>query len=232
MHNREGVMLISDIRDAFAETEKQPMKKRFQLDDEASACGPYFDIESDFCCKPMERPNGAFRFLTKTHGSRQVDGRSPEMTFDDPDASCFSRLTSAMEALDGMSETLGRVLVMDDEPMVREVTGDILREFGYEVHCAVDGDEAVRRCREACENGRPFDVVILDLEVPTGMGGREAVSMLKAIDPAVSAIVTSGDGRNPVMVDYPRHGFDAVLVKPSDIMTLKRTLAKAIADKS
>lgn len=126
-------------------------------------------------------------------------------------------------------QPLARVLVMDDESIVREVMEDILGEFGYHVECVVNGDEAVARCRDAREKGSPFDVVILDLEVPVGMGGREAVVALKAIDPNISAIVTSGDGGHPVMVDYRRYGFDAVLVKPCNIATMKRTLAEVIA---
>jgi CheY-like chemotaxis protein len=86
----------------------------------------------------------------------------------------------------------GTVLVMDDEEFVREVSGEMLRDLGYSVAFAKNGAEAIALYRAALEANRPFDMVIMDLTVPGGMGGKEAVQQLRALDPKVKAIVSSG----------------------------------------
>ena len=123
----------------------------------------------------------------------------------------------------------GRVLVMDDEEMVREVLGEMLRYLGYEVAFAQDGAEAVRMYRRSLEEGRPFDCVILDLTVPGGMGGREALRRLRRIDPKVRAIVSSGYSQDPVVAQHRRYGFQGVVVKPFDLRQLSQVLHEVMA---
>jgi CheY-like chemotaxis protein len=118
----------------------------------------------------------------------------------------------------------GRVLVMDDEEMVRMVTMEILRELGYEVESAREGGEAVERYLAASKSGRPFDAVILDLTIAGGMGGKETIGKLKAFDPAVKAIVSSGYSNDPIMANFRDHGFQDVIVKPYKSVDLSRVL--------
>ncbi len=118
----------------------------------------------------------------------------------------------------------GRVLVMDDESMVRDLAAEILTSSGYTVECARDGREAVEIFRSAALAGSPFDAVIMDLTVAGGMGGREALPHLREIDPQVKAIVSSGYSNDPIMANYHEHGFRAVLVKPYTVASLLASL--------
>ncbi len=123
----------------------------------------------------------------------------------------------------------GRILVMDDEESVRTVAGRMLSFLGYQATGARDGEEAALLYRRAQEEKRPFDAAILDLTVPGGTGGVEALKMLTGIDPGVSAIVSSGYSSDPVLADFARHGFAAMVAKPYDLEKIAETLARVLA---
>ncbi len=122
----------------------------------------------------------------------------------------------------------GSVLVMDDEHEVRETTGQVLSKLGYMVTLAEDGDEAIERYCSAREAGKPFALVIMDLTVPGGMGGTDALKKLREIDPDVKAIVSSGYSNDPVMADFRQHGFMGVVTKPYRIKELSEEVHKVI----
>jgi two-component system cell cycle sensor histidine kinase/response regulator CckA len=124
---------------------------------------------------------------------------------------------------------MGRILVMDDEESVRAVVGEMLKAVGYEYELAKNGTEAVELYERALEGGRPFDAAIMDLTIPGGLGGKEAVKKLIEIDPKVKAIVASGYFGDPVMADFKTHGFIGVITKPYDLQTLSRTLRTVLA---
>ena len=111
--------------------------------------------------------------------------------------------------------------------MVRAVVGEILRSAGHEVGYAKDGSEAIALYIKAMEAGDPFSAVIVDLNVPGGMGGKETVEKLLSIDPNVKAAVSSGYPNDPVMTNFRDYGFRAVLSKPfrfSELSDALRTL--------
>jgi PAS domain S-box-containing protein len=121
----------------------------------------------------------------------------------------------------------GRILLMDDEPVVRQVVSRMLTALGYEVSTAAEGSTALTLYREAMTGGTPFDAVILDLTVPGGMGGAEAIGLLRTMDPDVKAIVSSGYSSDPVMSNYRAHGFSGVIAKPfraSDLSSVLRSV--------
>jgi len=120
----------------------------------------------------------------------------------------------------------GKILVMDDEEAIRQVAGDLLSILGYEVHFAVDGAEAVEAYKAAKDSSDPFDAVIVDLTVPGGIGGKEAIARLRAIDPGVKAIVSSGYSNDPVMAEYRKHGFQGVVVKPYRVEELSEAVGR------
>jgi PAS domain S-box-containing protein len=123
----------------------------------------------------------------------------------------------------------GRILVMDDEAMILKLAGLILTRLGYRAAFAADGREAVDRYREALEQGRPFDAVILDLTVRGGMGGEEAIRHLREIDPGVVAIVSSGYSDSPVLTEHERFGFRGAVVKPYSVYELSDALKRFLA---
>jgi len=107
-----------------------------------------------------------------------------------------------------------RVLVMDDELSIRKLSVLLLQRIGCTATTAADGAEAIDLYEQARKNGEPFDAVIMDLTVPNGMGGKETIPQLKAIDPEVLAIVSSGYSNDPVMANYRDYGFAGVVPKP------------------
>ncbi|MGA1876187.1 MAG: response regulator, partial [bacterium] len=96
--------------------------------------------------------------------------------------------------------------------------------LGYMVECVADGAAAVEAFTRANESGRPFDAVILDLTVPGGMGGQEALEKIHEIDPKAKVIVSSGYADDPVLADYRRYGFSGAVAKPYEISELSRIL--------
>ncbi len=114
----------------------------------------------------------------------------------------------------------GKVLIMDDEEIIRLVSGNMLSHVGYRVSLAKNGEEALDAYKREMSAGEPFDAVILDLTVRGGMGGEETIMRLREIDPGVKAIVSSGYSRDPVMLDFAKYGFSGALPKPYKIRDL------------
>jgi CheY-like chemotaxis protein len=120
----------------------------------------------------------------------------------------------------GPSGTKGRVLVMDDEEMVRDYVGMALGQMGYEAEFSKNGEEAIALYKTAMESRRPFNTVILDLTVRGGMGGKETMKRLLEIDPKVEAVISSGYSNDPIMLEYKEYGFKGALAKPFQISQL------------
>jgi CheY-like chemotaxis protein len=118
----------------------------------------------------------------------------------------------------------GRILVVDDEEMVRNLLHQLLESLGYMVECVRDGTEAVTAYQRAQAAGQPFAVVILDYTIPGGMGGLETLAHLRSIDPQVTALISSGYANNPVMADWAAYGFSGVVAKPYTIVQLQEAL--------
>jgi signal transduction histidine kinase/CheY-like chemotaxis protein len=123
----------------------------------------------------------------------------------------------------------GRVLFMDDEQIIREMMMMVLKRFGLTVDCAVDGAETVAKYRAALAAGARYDLVIMDLTVPGGMGGLAALGHLRLLDPTVRAVVSSGYSSDPVLANFRAHGFVAVIAKPYEVNELSRILRELLA---
>ena len=122
----------------------------------------------------------------------------------------------------------GRILVMDDEAPLRKMVGRMLKNLGYESEFAKDGAEAIRMYKEAQESEKPYDAVILDLTIPGGMGGKEAIKKLLEIDPEVKAIVSSGYSDDPVLSNFQEYGFKGMMPKPFESQSLSKVLHEVL----
>ena len=124
--------------------------------------------------------------------------------------------------------TSANILIMDDEAMVRDIARDLLVHLGFQVWTVSNGQDAVDSYREKMKSESPFDVVIMDLTIPGGMGGKEAIQRLLEIDPQVKGIVSSGYSNDPVMAEYEKHGFTGMVHKPFEIAELLKTIRTVI----
>lgn len=125
-----------------------------------------------------------------------------------------------------------KILIMDDEPTIRDMTGKILTVLGYEVDFAKDGKEAIDIYRKADEEGNPFDLVIMDLTVPGGMGGTAAVGKLHEIAPHAKVIVSSGYSTDPIMSEYKKYGFCGVIIKPYSANQVSEAIRNVLKGKA
>lgn len=125
----------------------------------------------------------------------------------------------------------GRILVMDDEEIVRDVAVQMLSALGYQVEESKSGEETIDLYLKARDAGQPFDAIIMDLTIPGGMGGQEAIAKLREIDPSVKAIVSSGYANDPIMAEYQKYGFDGVVPKPYGVQELSSIIQKVFSER-
>jgi PAS domain S-box-containing protein len=138
-------------------------------------------------------------------------------------------LTAVPDAIKTASSIKGRVLIMDDEEFVREISTEILRFLGCDSVAAADGHETIKLYMHAQENNEPFDILIMDLTIPGSMGGVETLGKLKILNPEVKALVSSGYANDPVMANYKEYGFCGVIPKPFKVEELKAILKEALS---
>ncbi len=122
----------------------------------------------------------------------------------------------------------GRVLIVDDEEAIRTLVEFTLTHLGYKVCSAATALEGVELYRQKLQAGERFDCVILDLTLPGGIGGRDALKLLLEIDPSVNAIVSSGYAMDATMSHYQDFGFRGVITKPYEAAELGRTVREVI----
>ncbi|MDD2336089.1 MAG: ABC transporter substrate binding protein, partial [Geobacteraceae bacterium] len=122
----------------------------------------------------------------------------------------------------------GRILVMDDEEIIREIAREVLNHLGYEVEVCEDGKSALALYREAMNSGKRYDAVIMDLTIQGGMGGKETMKALYAIDPMVKGIVSSGYNNDPILADFREYGFSGMVSKPYTVRELQKTLKELV----
>jgi two-component system cell cycle sensor histidine kinase/response regulator CckA len=121
-----------------------------------------------------------------------------------------------------------RILLMDDEQMILDIVGRMLAHLGYEVTSSRDGAQAIAAFTKAKTQGHPFDLVMMDLVSPNGVGGQEAAPTIRQIDPEARIIASSGHLDHPVMKDHRKYGFTAVLEKPYKLDRLQQVIESVI----
>ena len=125
--------------------------------------------------------------------------------------------------------TNARILIMDDQKIVRETIKSMLTHLGHESIMAADGKETVELYRDSLASQNSIDLIIMDLTIPGGMGGEEAVKEILNIDPEARVIVSSGYSTNPVMANYSQYGFRAAVIKPFKLDEFRRAIDQALS---
>jgi CheY-like chemotaxis protein len=113
------------------------------------------------------------------------------------------------------------ILILEDEDIVGDIARQMLVYLGYDVVLVKDGMEAVSQYISRINCGERFHVIIMDLTIPGGMGGKDAVSEILAVDPNAKVVVSSGYSNDPIMVHCKEYGFSAAIAKPFDLQSLK-----------
>ncbi|MGQ9609970.1 MAG: hybrid sensor histidine kinase/response regulator [bacterium] len=132
------------------------------------------------------------------------------------------------EQLEQIPKGKWKILVMDDEPVIRELAENLLTTLGYTVMVASDGEEAIKLYKAESKAGSPFDAVVMDLTIPGGLGGKEAIKELITFDPNIKAIASSGYSTEPVVSEYREYGFKGFIAKPYKIKDMADILYKVI----
>jgi PAS domain S-box-containing protein len=187
---------------------------------------PKDDLEKIFDPYFTTKPNGnglgltiAYSIIKSHKGFIAVDsqmGKGTVFSFFLPVATAIPKPAGA-EALHAAPVGDLRVLVMDDDSAVRSVVSQLLKNSGCSVVCASSGEESIKAYGDAMQSGNPFDVVVMDLTVPGGMGGKETIGKLHEMDPKARVVVSSGYSNDPVMANYKDFGFSGAIAKPFNI---------------
>jgi CheY-like chemotaxis protein len=162
--------------------------------------------------------------IVKNHGGfvsvASTPGEGTTLTINLP----VAMTESATQSRTTVPARSSRILVMDDEASCRSLTARMLNLLGHSVEAVQDGTTAVERYVRAMDTGHPFDAILLDLIVPSGLGGREALERISELDPAVKAIMVSGRAPNSMPADSDDLGFKAIIAKPFTLEELRTTL--------
>jgi PAS domain S-box-containing protein len=189
---------------------------------------PYFTTKPAGAQKGLGLGLALAYAVVKKHGGEIVVEAAPG------EGSCFALLLpvgaepTPRLAQSAAPATTQRILLMDDEEQLRILCEQMLTHLGYAVETVADGRSAVSAYKRAQDAGKPFGLVVLDLTVKSGMGGKDALVELQQFDPNVLAVVSSGYNEDPVMTDPQRYGFSGVLPKPYALKELTGVLGKVL----
>ena len=128
----------------------------------------------------------------------------------------------------GSAGRAARIMVMDDEEIIRNLVKTQLTMLGHEAVLVADGEQAINEYQKLQDSGTPVDLVIMDLTIPGGMGGQEAAKRLLQVDPQANIIVASGYSNDPVMADFREYGFCGALAKPFNLAQLRKSIEAAL----
>lgn len=219
-HDREGKFIKISIRDSGIGIPEKIIDKIFD---------PYFSTKREgsglglAICQSIIRKHNGDIFAESSPG----EGTTFSIYLP------VSEMTATLQqAITGEHKpsVRNRVLVMDDEDMVRSVAREMLVQLGHEAVLSSDGEEAVRLYRESMNSDCPIDLVVLDLTIPGGMGGREAAKKILELDPRARVIVSSGYSNDRVLANFMDYGFCAAIIKPYKIQDMSRVISQALTD--
>ncbi|MBU4237398.1 MAG: PAS domain S-box protein [Proteobacteria bacterium] len=210
-----GKYVLINIEDSGEGIPEEYIKKIFD---------PYFTTK--------EKGNGlglaaSFSIVKKHGGIIEVQSELGEgATFSIYLPASEKNISPAIQEESMLQTGSGKILVMDDDEIIRTMSESMLSTLGFRVELAVNGEEALAKYAQAMASGRVYDGVILDLTIKGGMGGKETIAKLIELDPGVRAIVSSGYSEDPVMANFHEYGFQAALAKPFPLAKLSEILQK------
>lgn len=189
---------------------------------------PYFSTKPDgngmglsICHSIVTKHNGDISVASQLGSGTIVTVYLPA---EPPEASKEGNMTT--QGLN--TKARARILVMDDEEHIRSITRKMLEKFGHAVALTKDGEEAVTEYKNAMSQEDAYDLVIMDLTVPGGKGGKEASTEILEFDPNARILVSSGYSNDPVMADYKTHGLKGIIAKPYRLTELKETVERLL----
>lgn len=121
-----------------------------------------------------------------------------------------------------------KILIMDDDEQVCSISKKMIERFGFHPFVVHDGIDAILEYESHMNSDEPFDLILMDLTIPGGMGGKDAIGKILEIDPDAKAIVVSGYSNDPVLANHTDYGFKGMLVKPFRIEELKQILDRTL----
>jgi CheY-like chemotaxis protein len=124
-----------------------------------------------------------------------------------------------------------RIMVMDDEEIVRDVAFTMLTQSGYAVDLVHNGAEAVALYKKRMNSDSPIDLSILDLTIPGGMGGKDTILEIHKLNPDAKVVVSSGYSSDPIMINYGVYGFCGAIGKPYQFQEFVKVVAKSLREK-
>jgi len=221
-HLRKGLYIRVSITDNGVGIDEKDLRKIFDLFYSSKGLGRGLGLP--IARSILHRHDGAITLTSSPKEGTTVTLYIPAIAENrvHPDAALQSKSTSP-------PTSRARILVMDDEASIRKLLVRALTMSGYEVDGAPDGQTAIERLRTALADGRPYDLAILDLTVPNGMGGAEAVRQMRKLHPKLVAIASSGYSNDPVMARYRDYEFDGVVTKPYALPELMTLVQKTLA---
>ncbi len=190
-----------------------------------------------FTTSPLDRNKGKGLGLSIVHSIIKKHGGTVEVESEPGEGACFSFYLPATEVVSTHDPDLEkksrghkrpRILVMDDDEMVRHLASEMLHTIGYEAETAASGSETIKKYRQAKKAGKPFHGVILDLTIPGDKAGYAILAKLREIEPKVKAMVSSGYATSQVMQNFRDYGFNAVLQKPYRIEEMAEAVAEML----
>ncbi len=181
-------------------------------------------------CESIAKAHGGSLTVSSERGNGTTVRFYIPLDADADEADAFG-LSKIFDSAPEVAAPTPRILVLEDDPLVRSLIVRNLTSNGFEVAESAEGSETVRLYQESINQGRVFDLVILDLSIPNGMGGVRTIEKLRAIDPEVFAIVSSGYSDDPVMAKPASYGFAAVLPKPYEPADMLRLVRNILASR-
>jgi PAS domain S-box-containing protein len=218
---RKGKYIKITMRDEGGGIERKHLERLFE---------PYFSTKHSDCGLGLAT---TYSIVVKHGGHIRVDselGKGTTFTLHLPASEVPPQLPSPVPSVTEVAPAVksARILILDDEEMLRLLVSKMLQNNGYTVETAAEGNQAVTMYKQALETGNPFDVVIMDLTIPGGVGGKEAIKALLTFHAEAKAIVSSGYAEDPVMAHHAEYGFKGVVAKPYTQQELLNVVSRVL----